>query len=51
MNNNNRENSLIIKALSESVGELSLSANEKWNMIHTIGVLLERIEFLAKGIK
>ncbi len=41
----------IIKVLSKSVADLSLSAHEGTNAGQTISIILERIQFLAKEIK
>jgi len=41
----------IIKALSKSVSDLSLSAHVKTDVDVTIKTILERIQFLAKEIK
>lgn len=41
----------IIKALSKSVEDLSLSAHQKTKIDETIEIILERIQFLAKEIK
>ena len=41
----------IIKSLSKSIEELSLSAHAKADIDTTIETILERIRFLAKEIK
>ncbi len=54
MKNPNADNECrgrIIKALSKSVGDLSLSAYQKTKVDETIETILERIRFLAKEIK
>lgn len=54
MKNPNADNECrarIIKALSKSVEELSLSAHAKSDIDTTIETILERIRFLAKEIK
>ena len=54
MKNPNADNECrarIIKALSKSVEELSLSAHVKTDVDATIKTILERIRFLAKEIK
>ena len=54
MNNPNADDECrgrIIKALSESVEELSLSAHADRDVNATIKIILERIRFLAKEIK
>jgi len=49
-NADNESRSRIIKLLSKSVGDLSLSAHQKTKIDETIEILLERIQFLAKEI-
>lgn len=50
-NADNECRSRIIRALSKSVGDLSLSAHGKVDIRTTIEMILERIRFLAKEIK
>ncbi len=48
----NESRARMIKALSKSVGELSLSSHAKGDTIgETIQVILERIRWLAREIK
>jgi len=54
MKNPNADNECrarIIKALSKSIENLSLSAHQKTMVDKTIETILERIQFLAKEIK